>query len=206
MNNANLINQSSGEFEYYTPKLITELARATMGDIDLDPASNCIANENVKALNYFTVKENGLAQKWYGRVFLNHPFHRGEKACSPKCVKQTCKKPTNTHPTRRGHCITEDIPSNAKWINKLMESYHNGDIDEAVVLTFASTSEDWYWPLLNFPQCFPKGRIHYYKPDGTLSKQATKGSVVTYLGPNVRRFAEEFKLLGKIQVPYSFMK
>lgn len=202
MNNANLINQSSGEFEYYTPLAISDLAREVMGSIDLDPASSCIANERIKAKQFFTINDDGLSKEWHGRVFLNHPFHRGEKACKPNCNKVTCKKPTKNNPNRRGHCITKDIPSNLMWMNKLINAYNNKEIEEAVVITFASTSEDWFWGLLNFPQCFPKGRIHYYKPDGTQSKGATKGSVITYLGPNVRRFAETFKTLGRIQVPY----
>ena len=206
MNAANLINQSSGEFEYYTPKLISCLAREVMGSIDLDPASSCIANENIKAAVYYTKDTNGLAHEWSGRVFMNHPFHRGEKPCAKKCIKDKCKKPTKAKPNRRGHCITEEIPSNAQWINKLVDSYENGDVDEAIMICFASTSETWYWPLLNYPQCFPSGRIHYFKPDGTISNSATKGSVITYLGKNVRRFAETFAKIGRVQVPYTYIK
>lgn len=204
MNNCQLINQSSGEFEYYTPKVFTDLARELMGSIDLDPASSCIANESVQARKFHTIDTNGLEGQWHGRVWMNHPFHRGEKACSKKCVKINCKKPTKKNPSRRGHCITKDIPSNSDWINKLIHEYESGRVTEAVIICFASTSETWYAPLLKHPQCFPKGRVHYYKPDGTLNKQATKGSVITYLGKNVRRFAETFRAIGEIHVPYVF--
>lgn len=35
-----LINQDSGDVEYYTPTEITEAARRVMGGIDLDPFSS----------------------------------------------------------------------------------------------------------------------------------------------------------------------
>ncbi|WP_304634026.1 hypothetical protein [Pseudoalteromonas sp.] len=204
MNNSQLINQSVGEsgFDYYTPPEISDLARDLMGSIDLDPASSSIANQNVKADKFFTILDDGLKQEWSGRVFMNHPFHRGEKACEPKCKKLMCKRPTKKSPNRRGHCITEDIPSNNDWINKLLDSYNSGKVTEAVIITFASTSEDWFWPLLDYPKCYPKGRVHYYKPNGERKGSATKGSVITYIGPNVKRFAQTFSRFGKIHVPY----
>ena len=78
MNAAQLINQSSGDFEYYTPQPIIEAARATMGGIDLDPASSLTANLRVGASTIFTCE--GLSQTWSGRVWLNHPFSREHNA------------------------------------------------------------------------------------------------------------------------------
>lgn len=76
MNNAVLINQTSGKVEYYTPPRIIEAARRTMGRIDLDPASSLKANETVKAQHIFTAADNGLDQQWFGNVWMNHPFGR----------------------------------------------------------------------------------------------------------------------------------
>jgi ParB family chromosome partitioning protein len=74
MNNAQLVNQDSGEVEWYTPANIIEAARQTMGGIDLDPASCHLANQTVKAATYFTVVDDGLSQRWVGRVWMNHPY------------------------------------------------------------------------------------------------------------------------------------
>lgn len=71
-----LINQDSGDVEYYTPPRIVEAARRTMGAIDLDPASSATANQRVGAARFYTEVDDGLAQPWEGRIWMNHPFGR----------------------------------------------------------------------------------------------------------------------------------
>lgn len=196
MNNASLVNQTSAEsgFEYYTPPEWTAAAREVMGGIDLDPASCEFANQWIGATHIFTKKTDGLQQEWHGRVWMNHPFHRGETACKAKCKKLTCQ--------RRGHHITEDIPGNADWINKLLTEYQAGRVTEAVIICYCSSSETWFKPLLQQPQCFPDGRVHYIGEDGKKVQGNTKGSVITYFGPNVAKFAEVFGKLGEVKVVY----
>jgi len=53
---------------------------------------------------------------------------------------------------------------------------------------------------LYFPQCFLQPRTNYYLPDGSLKKGVTKGSVVTYMGPNLKRFREVFTKHGVVKV------
>ncbi|MEM7125005.1 MAG: DNA N-6-adenine-methyltransferase [Chloroflexota bacterium] len=76
MNNAVLINQTSGDYEWYTPEPLIAAARKTMGSIDLDPASSVQANQRVRASTFYTEEMDGLSLPWFGNVFLNHPFGR----------------------------------------------------------------------------------------------------------------------------------
>lgn len=169
LNNAQLVNQSSGKVEYYTPVPIIEAARRTMGSIDLDPASCEVANRTVKADHYYTIDDDGLLCRWFGNLFVNHPFSRQH---------------------------------NATWINKLIHEYKSERTHQACCITFASTSEAWFRPLFAYPQCYLSPRTNYIGADGKPVRGVTKGSVVTYLGPNADRFAEEFSKLGNVMVPY----
>ena len=49
-----LINQDSGNVEYYTPDEVLERVHLMFPVIDLDPASNEIANQSVKACLLYT--------------------------------------------------------------------------------------------------------------------------------------------------------
>lgn len=71
--------------EWYTPPEWMELVKEVLGTIDIDPASNQIANGTVRALNYFTEKTNGLDKPWVGRVWCNPPY-------SAKLIKQFTTK------------------------------------------------------------------------------------------------------------------
>lgn len=90
---------------------------------------------------------------------------------------------------------------NKEWIRKLVEEYEAGNIEQACCITFAATSEAWFAPLMQYPQCYLRPRTNYHKPDGTLKVGVTKGSVVTYLGLLGNDFYEYFDDLGSTMVP-----
>lgn len=64
--------------EWYTPDWLLQHLYAANGDLpfDLDPCSPCKgANAPVWAKQHHTVTDDGLAQEWSGRVWLNPPYH-----------------------------------------------------------------------------------------------------------------------------------
>ena len=197
MNASQLINQDSGNVEWYTKSWAIEAARTTMGSIDLDPASCAEANERVRAGRYFTKADNGLSPSWFGNVWMNHPFSDGEEPCKPNCQKKRCRDPK-----KRGHCITERIPSNAEWINKLINEYEAGNVNAACCICWASTSEAWFHPLLAYPVCLVNGRQGFIPGAGQKVSSPSKGLAIAYLGPRVDKFAAAFGRFGRIMVPY----
>jgi phage N-6-adenine-methyltransferase len=64
----------TGNNEWYTPAEYIELARKVLGTIQLDPASSEAAQKVVKAKTFYTEADDGLAQEWSGKVWLNPPY------------------------------------------------------------------------------------------------------------------------------------
>ena len=174
------IHTDTGNVERYTPWHVVETARIVMGSIDTDPASSWRANITVKARTYYTETTNGLAWPWFGNVWMNHPF--GKK-------------------------------SNPRWIQYAVDQYLLGNAKQVTCICYASTSEPWFAPLFSFAQCWlGPGRLNYVdgvtggrirNKEGRLTGNS-KGSVVTYMGPHVGRFAMLFAPLGRVTVPYDW--
>lgn len=65
--------------EFGTPVEILDAARKVMGRIHTDPATNPAAQKRVRAVVFYTKKDNGLTKRWEREVWLNPPFSIGKE-------------------------------------------------------------------------------------------------------------------------------
>ena len=156
--------EATGQYEWYTPAEYIHSGRSVMGGIDLDPGSTAVANEVVGARRYFTEQDDGLAQSWTGRVWMNPPYAHGliEAFCSKLCAE-----------------------------------YLDGDVTQAITLTYAATETGWFHGLAEVAEAiaFPKGRVPYWSSrEGGSSP--LKGSALFYLGPRGDKFRDVFTAHG----------
>lgn len=202
LGNHQQINQDSGNFEWYTPPYITNAVAELLGGIELDPASNELANKFVGAQRYFTKEQNSLELDWKAEtLWLNHPFSKGEKACKKYksearkdeycCGKDACKK--------RGYHIDHDVPGNKDWIEKLIGEFEKGHFKRGCNITFANTSEGWFKPLYDFHQIFLYDRVNFIDVNGNVIRGAPKGCVITCFGLESVQIEKVFKKYGKVK-------
>jgi ParB family chromosome partitioning protein len=151
---------------------VIEAARATMGHIDLDPASCEFANRVVQATDFYDQFEDGLAQVWEGNVWLNPPYGKDE----------------------------DNVSNVSVWSAHLIDAYEFGRVEQALLLVNAVPDRSWFEPLWNYPICFFSARIKFYTDDGR-KPAPTHANAVVYFGKDVEAFVRHFKDFGRIVVP-----
>lgn len=167
------ILHSSESVEWYTPAPYVDAARELFGGvIDLDPASCEYANNTIRSVRYFTKDDNGLNFEWHGRVWLNPPYGRDE-----------------------------DGSRQETWSRYLINQYKSGNCTEAVLLVIAAPGNKWFYPLWEFPICFPDHRIKFYGENGGPS-MPTHSNAIVYFGNKIKEFHRIFSKFGVIAVKY----
>ncbi len=205
--------KEGGSNEYYLPPDLQTSIVKVLGAIDLDPASCAQAQELIQAEVWYGPEspfgENGLAEPWAGRVYLNPPGG-----------------PT----TKEYHHLTQS--SMALWWAVLADHWQNGDVDAAFYMGFSidilSTAQGIFeLSPLDFPICVPSKRIPFLTPNRkitsgkykgqmiepnkeagelVLQKQPTHVCVFVYLPPKDKKevacaaFSEEFSKWGKVRL------
>lgn len=156
--------------EYYTPEWVISLARETMGQIDLDPASCDEAQKIVKAKTYYTAEQNGLSLPWFGKVWLNPPY------------------------SKTGGKSNQEL-----WANRLISEYEAGNVIEGVLLVKSAAGYKWFEELWDkLPVCFLRERLSFTKDNGSDDGESKHGTAIFYLGKNLTGFIDAFSRYGRI--------
>ena len=187
---------SADTVEHYTPPHIVEAARATLGSIDLDPASCELANRTVRAGMFFSKERNGLERLWGNdglptRVFCNPP---GGKDRNESIQKMWWRHGAREWASGRVDALV--------WIAFKLDFLQVTQVGAAPsdVLT------------LDGAVCYPSERIAYYTPatepqlpgigDGLkIGKQPPHASAIIYLPSRrdpegLHRFVQAFSPIG----------
>lgn len=168
--------KSNKSNEWYTPAKYIEAAREVMGSIDLDPASCALANETVRATRYYTKEDNGLAQPWYGNVWLNPPFGTTMQQSGPAWQGQSVA---------------------SLFMDRLIQEYQRGNVPQAMLLAKADPKQNWFHRLWAYPICFAYDRVYFNRPHGDPCRHQF-GTCFVYLGPHEQRFIDIFSRFGTI--------
>lgn len=169
------IQHSSRNDTWFTPVSIIKMARAVLGQIDLDPASDAIANQDVQATEFITAAQCGLATPWtYGSIWLNPP----------------------------GGKIGNRSRTGLFW-EKLMRHRDSGLLTHAIFMAFSAealqnTQGKTTLPMMAFPFCVPAKRIQFVFR-GVEKTQPSHSNAVVYV-PGIldktEKFLEVFSELG----------
>ena len=130
------VAHNSGDNEWYTPALIIDAARSSLGGhIGLDPASCAAANLGVGALSFYDAETDGLAMPWPGRVWLNPPYAQPLMGLfAAKLIAEVDCGHTEAA------CVLTNNATETQWGTALLDAC------------------SWV--------CFPAGRIRFHGPDG----------------------------------------
>lgn len=157
----------------------------------MDPASCALAQKVVDAHAWYgpgsELGEDGLAEPWGGRVFLNPPGGNVPDEYKGMGTKSNA----------------------ALWWGRLASAWREGEIDQAIFVGFtleilrSAQALDVPQPLA-FAICVPKSRIKFdtvVDGERVASTSPTHANVIVYLPPavgaeHIRGFFEAFATLG----------
>lgn len=135
--------------EWCTPADVIALARELMGDIDLDPASNDLAQRVVQASSYHTRISDGLIHNWRGRVWLNPPYSYPQVERFTQKLIQEYERGNVTQAT-----VLVNNRADADWCQQLMFA--------ATATCFSAKRIGFEHPRLGKPDQNRQGQIFFY--------------------------------------------
>jgi hypothetical protein len=193
-----IAQHSSLTDEHFTPPMVIDAVRSVMCGIDLDPASSPKANKIVGANRIYTRADDGLVQRWQGRIFLNPPGgslvlrKRRAEGLGTEAAKKEAKR-------LAGESSLWHTKSRATaWWRKLTHEYETGAVTEAVFVGFTlellrntQSGSTYFKHPFDYTICVPRDRLKFG------GDQPTHANVIVYMGPHPERFIGEFESFGR---------
>lgn len=157
---------------WYTPAWVVDKVRNIFGGvIDLDPASDAVGNKTVQATNYYTERDNGLLQPWYGNVWLNYPGG-----------------------------VTKGVSHSTIWFAKAEEEYFYGRAENIIVCVFSMDHLCVCPAMLDYPICYLRNRLVFTDEQGRDSPSHQNALVlVSQNNAIIKQFKQKFKPHGEVR-------
>jgi hypothetical protein len=168
----NVLGDPDSSVDYYTPPEYIDLVRQVLGTIDLDPASNDVAQSWIRAEVYYTKQDDGLTQPWYGNLYINPPYGSPEVRLMAQ-----------------------------RFFEKAIACYKSGTI-KAAILLLNRTEAGWYKALQQkvTAVCEVTKRISFIDENGIPQQSPRYYSDFLYLGQEREKFREVFNRIGEVKI------
>jgi len=168
---SSLVHLMSKSDQWLTPPAVIDAARRTLGgSIATDPASCLQANSWIRAQHWYSIDFDGLHpdHPWRGTVWLNPPYGRGDHSAGA-------------------------------FAARLVAEMKEGNVTAAITcLNVNSIGSLWFGSVWDHAavHLIWRGRIDFIKPAGDEDSAPSKGTILSYFGPDPAVFCREFGPYG----------
>ncbi len=168
---SSLVHLMSKSDQWLTPPRIIDAARRALGgSITTDPASCMQANAWIQAQAWYSIDFDGLHPEhpWRGTVWLNPPYGRGDHSAGA-------------------------------FATRLVAELKAGNVTAAITcLNVNSIGSLWFGNVWDHAavHLIWRGRIDFVKPAGEDDSAPSKGTILSYFGPDPGAFQREFSQSG----------
>lgn len=190
---------SQSTTEWYTPPWIIERVRATLGGIDLDPATSAYPQTWIKATRYHTLQ---LTAEDTALLAACDPRSRGT------LLRRISRAQLAAQPAWQGRVFCnppfDDTPA---WVNRAGHDYQDRPMT-GMLLVNSAPGYGWWERLWNeYPVVMLEKRLRFINAaTGEPGAEAKKGSALAYLGRDLRRFASVWGDVGRVLIPAGAMR
>jgi DNA N-6-adenine-methyltransferase (Dam) len=170
---SSLVHLMSKSDQWLTPAQVIDAARRALGGrITTDPASCMQADAWIDADTWYSIDHDGLHpdHPWHGTVWLNPPYGRGDHSAGAFIARLVAELQAGTV-TAAITCLN---------VNSIGSLWFRNVWDHAAV--------HLVW----------RGRIDFIKPAGDDDSSPSKGTILSYFGPDPDAFRREFSQFGEL--------